>query len=191
MTEGCNGRVLFGNPAPERVNVRIKLSEGVSEPSRTHLIWAGQICGRCDAPLGDRPVIRVRGSYLGLSYLGTDQWGAKQSVARATRDETRSCGPASTASAQPGSSRSIDTVSSSVPISVAPETTPDAVARSGSIEMIRRDERFREVCWAWGRPSPPASEQRLATSRRRRVVEPVKGPASWRRFCGCAYPDKP
>lgn len=55
----------------------MKLSERVSEPSRTDLIWSGQICGRCDAPLGDGSVIRVRGSYLGLSYLGTDQWGGQ------------------------------------------------------------------------------------------------------------------
>ena len=28
----------------------MKRSEGVSEPSRTDLIWAGQICGKCEEP---------------------------------------------------------------------------------------------------------------------------------------------
>ena len=51
----------------------MKRSEGMSEPSRTDLIWAGQICGKCDAPLGDGPVIRVQGFFQG-SYLGTDSW---------------------------------------------------------------------------------------------------------------------
>lgn len=52
-------------------------SGGVSDPSRTELIWAGQICGQCDEPLGDGPVIRIGGSYLGLSYLGTERWGGQ------------------------------------------------------------------------------------------------------------------
>ena len=51
----------------------MKRSEGMSEPSRADLIWAGQICGKCDAPLGDGPVIRVQGFFQG-SYLGTDSW---------------------------------------------------------------------------------------------------------------------
>ncbi len=55
----------------------MKISEGVSVPSRTNLIWAGKICGQCEAPLGDDPVIRVQGVCLGLSYLGTDKWGGR------------------------------------------------------------------------------------------------------------------
>ncbi len=55
----------------------MKRSEGVSERSRTELIWAGEICGECETPLGDGPVIRIQGFFLGLSYLGTDRWGGQ------------------------------------------------------------------------------------------------------------------